>query len=249
MNKTDKTPLKGKLVLNNSEKGAAALCFEENDTRRTIRLCAHDHLVIRNPQGEVVFAGRTAIDYSTNATILNAQHGGQLFPWPAATGYQGYAFIHGAPKDIPADIWLTAVCRRWEWAVELTPCPALLADAPDDGTLKVSGVLDPFFETGTEGVIWSVYDPRKGGYDGLNCLKDGDHLTVFEPDGETVRWQGVVKLEYKRRFRPYPANPQYGQQEVLGFWVHGLQEGLAPTVWAKMFFDRLPCLLVTKPKK
>ncbi len=120
-------------------------------------------------------------------------------------------------------------------------------------TRFVRGVLEPFFETGTEGVIWSVYDTSitndegKWTYDGLYCLQDGDKLTVYEPDGTTVRWQGTVKLEYKRNWQPYPGNPQYGQQAVLGYWVHGLQEDLPPEAWAQMFFDALPVLLERAP--
>jgi hypothetical protein len=98
--------------------------------------------------------------------------------------------------------------------------------------------LEPFFETGTEGVIWAVYEDGKQGYDGLNSLKDGDRLKIFASD-DSILWEGIVQLEYKRRYRPYPLNPQYGQQEVLGYWVHGFQENLDPEVWGKMFFDAL----------
>jgi hypothetical protein len=100
----------------------------------------------------------------------------------------------------------------------------------------ISGELHPFFETGTEGVLWSIYEEGKESYDALHVLEDGDHLTVFDPHGETI-WTGVVQLEYERRYRPYPQNPQYGQQEVFGFWVHGFQADIEPEQWAEMFFD------------
>jgi hypothetical protein len=114
--------------------------------------------------------------------------------------------------------------------------------------LIIHGKLDPFFETGTEGVIWSVYDESKKGYDGLFCLEDGDKLTVYGHDGVTVIWEGVVALEYKRNWHAYPLNPQYGQQAVYGYWVHGFQATLAPEVWAMMFFAGLPAKLERAPK-
>lgn len=245
------TTLKGELIMHIAPKSdamAARLCFKESDTGRILPISKLDHLVIRDAKGNVAFSGTTNLDYTTNQTIINAQQIGQLFPWPEGSNYQGYAFVYGAPENIPADVWLWAVLKNWP--VMFTPNPRLLADnEAGEGELLVSGVLEPFFETGTEGVVWSVYDPRKRGYEGLNQLQNGDHLTVYEPDGVTIRWKGVVRLEYKRNYRPYPMNPKYGQQEVLGYWVHGLQRTLEPEAWARMFFDGLPCLLRRKPKR
>lgn len=107
----------------------------------------------------------------------------------------------------------------------------------------ITGKLDPFFETGTEGVIWSFYEDGKNGYDGLNSLKNGDALKVYSSD-DSILWEGIVNLEYKRRYRQYPLNPQYGQQEIFGYWVHGFQENLEPEVWGKMFLDTLKAELI-----
>lgn len=108
----------------------------------------------------------------------------------------------------------------------------------------IKGKLDPFFETGTEGVIWSVYEDGKEGYDGLHCLEDGDYLMVFNPDDDSLVWEGNVNLEYERNYRPYPMNPKYGQQEVYGFWVHGLQENVEPEDWGTWFFKSYPANLI-----
>lgn len=101
----------------------------------------------------------------------------------------------------------------------------------------IYGALEAYFETGTEGVIWSVYEDGDKGYDGLHCLKNGDNLKVFNKDGSFL-WEGIINLNYKTRYRSYPLNPEYGQQEVLGYWVHGLQVDVEPEAWGKMFFDR-----------
>lgn len=98
--------------------------------------------------------------------------------------------------------------------------------------MQVFGRLDAFFETGTEGIIWSLADQGLPGYDGLWPLQYGDHLDVLDADGETL-WQGMIKLEYANL-----RDPTHNQQQVLGYWVHGLQDGADPETWAKLFFDR-----------
>jgi hypothetical protein len=112
----------------------------------------------------------------------------------------------------------------------------------------INGKLEAFWETGTEGVIWSLYDNNEKGYESLHCLKDGDYLEVYNDDG-SIHWKGDVKLEYKRRYRPFPMNPQYGQQEVFGMWVHGFQDDIEPEFWAKMFFDAKKAAIRKKEKE
>lgn len=112
----------------------------------------------------------------------------------------------------------------------------------------IEGSLDPFFETGTQGIIWSLSELGKG-YEGLHSLKNGDYLKVFKKDSGEILWQGVVKLEYERRLIPIPTNPQYKAQEVCGMWVHGFQDSLEPIVWAKMFFDGSKAQLIKNEQK
>jgi hypothetical protein len=108
---------------------------------------------------------------------------------------------------------------------------------------RIIGVLDAFFETGTEGTLWAIIDNDKTGYEALNILKDGDYLFV-EGDGGDIVWEGEVKLDYEVNYEPYPSRPEFGQQCVLGYWVHGLQEGLPPETWATWFFESRPAVLL-----
>lgn len=104
--------------------------------------------------------------------------------------------------------------------------------------MTVIGRLEPFFETGTEGVIWSLHDMSLPGYDGLWPLYSGDHLQVV--DG--VPWKGVIDLEYtrNRQASPYGGN---GGQVANGLWVHGFQSDMEPDEWATMFFEERRAIL------
>ena len=109
----------------------------------------------------------------------------------------------------------------------------------------IKGTLDPFFETGCEGIVWSVYEDGKSGYDGLNCLKDGDYLKIFDINNPTLLiWEGIIDLEWERNHRKYPNNPEHGQQEIGGYWVHGIQTNVTPKQWQKWFFDNHPAELI-----
>ncbi|MGE4313151.1 MAG: hypothetical protein AB7E85_02615 [Pseudobdellovibrionaceae bacterium] len=103
------------------------------------------------------------------------------------TGYQGQAvggfWVHGVQDDMDSQKWGRMFFNK------------LPAKLERDGHI-IYGALDPFFETGTEGVIWSVQEFGNYGYAGLHCLKDGDKLTVYSVvlDGE-VEWEGPVAFE------------------------------------------------------
>ena len=109
----------------------------------------------------------------------------------------------------------------------------------------IKGKCDPYFETGTEGVIWSVYEDGKEGYDGLHCLNEGDYLTIFDPaDSTKVVWEGNIDLEYERNYLPFPMNPEYGQQAIMGMWVHGIQRNVEPDDWGTWFFKAYPAEVI-----
>lgn len=100
----------------------------------------------------------------------------------------------------------------------------------------IRGFLEPFFETGTEGVVWSLQDPGLPGYDGLDPLEDGDELHVLDDTGGTL-WDGIVRLDFLTGRLPRWAGGEPVQQAVLGYWVRGVQEGMDPEAWGRMFFD------------
>ena len=112
---------------------------------------------------------------------------------------------------------------------------------------SIKGTLQAFSETGTEGIIWSIYEDGREGYDGLNGLHGGDHLTIFHPGNPgIVIWEGNIDLEYERNYHPYPMNPQYGQQAIQGMWVRGIQRDVDPDTWGNWFFKEYPAELIKK---
>lgn len=98
----------------------------------------------------------------------------------------------------------------------------------------IYGVLEDFFETGTEGVVWSVFDENERGYDGLHSIDEGDHLTILDPQGCRI-WAGKIRCDHKAGYRRYPGNPRDGQPSALGYWVRWTQRGFKPDDWARFF--------------
>ena len=86
---------------------------------------------------------------------------------------------------------------------------------------------------------WWRYDLRPiffySPYDDLVDVEEGDRLTVFMPDGETVAFGGVIDPDFEVGFQPYPMNPDLGQQCSCGFWVHWIQRGWDPDMWGRLF--------------
>lgn len=103
----------------------------------------------------------------------------------------------------------------------------------------IHGVLDPWIETGNEGVVWTVYEDDKTGYDGIIALEKGDHLTIYGSDNG-VMFDDIIKPDKKAGWQPYDHNPKYGQPSALGYWVHWTQSGYSPDDWARLFFQKPP---------
>lgn len=72
------------------------------------------------------------------------------------------------------------------------------------------------------------------GYDDMIFIREGDHLTVFGPDGGIV-FDDEIVCNYFAGWQPYPLNPEYGQPCALGLWIHWTQVGWEPDEWAHLF--------------
>lgn len=113
----------------------------------------------------------------------------------------------------------------------------------------ISGKLSAFAETGTGGILWSLFDEYNQGYNSLHTLENGDKLKIYSDETKTkVVFDGGISLEYERLYEPYPLNPKYGQQvdPIHGCYVHGFQSNVEPYDWSKWFYSHLPAELVKK---
>ena len=107
-------------------------------------------------------------------------------------------------------------------------------------------------ETGTEGGHWAVQDERfivdncecpngyppnkphsHWSYDGLIYLEDGDHLKIFDPEGN-IYWEGRIQLKRHPVFT----------EEAYGFWIHADQAGIDRKFWATPFFKHYRAELI-----
>jgi hypothetical protein len=111
----------------------------------------------------------------------------------------------------------------------------------------LTGKLAAYFETGTEGVLWSFYEDGKTGYDALVILKKGDVLQVFNDVARTQEiFHAAVDLEFDTHKEKSAYSDSREQQTVSGYWVHGLQKDIDRETWSKMFFDEKPAHLIVK---
>lgn len=99
---------------------------------------------------------------------------------------------------------------------------------------KCVGVVNQFFETGCEGLMWILEKEGVEGFAALVFIEAGDHLKVFAEDG-AVLFEGVIVPDHHAGYKEYPLNPGHGQPQALGFWIHWTQKGWEPDEWAKLF--------------
>lgn len=100
----------------------------------------------------------------------------------------------------------------------------------------LKGVVDHWYETGSEGVCWVFLNGGKRTWDdGMKFLEAGDRLKVFGEDGKIVVFDGKIVPNYRIGWRKYPMNPKYGQPAALGYWIHWTQKGWKPDDWASLF--------------
>lgn len=101
------------------------------------------------------------------------------------------------------------------------------------------GKIHFFSETGTEGGSWAFQDEAhikpdgSWSYDGLHILKNGDHLTILNPqDGDPI-WDGIISLEQFPVF----------SQAINNLWVHSAQKGISKQTWMDWFSNEYPAVL------
>ena len=101
------------------------------------------------------------------------------------------------------------------------------------------GILIDFFETGCEGLMWTLIQDNMKGWEAMLDLKEGDHLKVFDAAG-SVLFDDVIKPDWKIGWKEYPLNPGHGQPCAQGYWIHWTQSGWQPDAWATLFLHNPP---------
>lgn len=126
---------------------------------------------------------------------------------------------------------------------------------------EMRGVTFLHSETGTEGGWWAmqeddfVTEDGHWGYEGLQCLEEGDDFTVFAEEG-SVLWHGIIHPDSKSgrisrqviRKGKLVEDRTWKQQVVGGMWVHWIQKDMDPETWGELFNGYKRCLLKRKQK-
>lgn len=76
-------------------------------------------------------------------------------------------------------------------------------------------------------------------YEGLHILKDGDRLTIYNPDNKIEIWAGIINLKQYDSFT----------EGASGMWIHADQIGVERNTWAEYFFRQLPAKLTREKKQ
>jgi hypothetical protein len=106
-----------------------------------------------------------------------------------------------------------------------------------DDALTIEGTLEAWAPDGNEPVLWAIHEAARPGPEGVHPLLNGDLLVVYDDTGTPV-WVGSVELGFETGFQPDPLESGRMRQVAGGRWVHGLQKGEDPELWARMFFER-----------
>ena len=113
------------------------------------------------------------------------------------------------------------------------------------------GILEAYWEQGSEGLLWAVYDPAhdteegKRQLSGLQLLENGDYLRVFnDKAGSAVLWEGTVNLDYQRNQIAHPFFKEVKSQRIEGDRVNGIPANVEPSTWLHMFLKEKPCEVI-----
>ncbi|MDE1969979.1 MAG: hypothetical protein KGI50_00125 [Patescibacteria group bacterium] len=118
---------------------------------------------------------------------------------------------------------------------------------------ELNGILHAFFETGCEGLMWTLIEDGKRGYNGLHFIEEGDKLIIYREDSSII-FEGTIMPDHKIGYAEYPGYPGRGQPAALGCWIHWTQQGWQPDDWATLFMQdegkpSLRATLIKKSKK
>lgn len=105
--------------------------------------------------------------------------------------------------------------------------------------LTIDGTLEAWTPAVGEPLLWCIHEAGRPGPEGVHPLLDGDLLVVRDAAGVPV-WVGQVEFDFETALRPDPLDPSGRRQAIGGYWVHGVQKGEDPAVWARMFFEHRP---------
>lgn len=151
--------------------------------------------------------------------IFNTVSQGEIL-WQGDISFDYKQYHHGLQRDMDPQLWSRLFRDN---------LPARLIR---DGR-TIFGCLEPFSETGTEGVIWSVQAYKIAGYGGLCPLRDGDNLTIYSNVRKgDITWQGYVNFGPEKLTR-------LGWNEVVRTATH-----MDAKKWLELCYSRPPVALL-----
>ena len=104
--------------------------------------------------------------------------------------------------------------------------------------LIYEGKLHGLTEGGSEGMIWCLIDDRWDWPKNVIEFRDGDWLTVRDPDGVEL-FDGIILKDREVGKERHEHSQAYSQPCALGFWVHWTQHGWQPDDWAWLFIQHM----------
>lgn len=111
-----------------------------------------------------------------------------------------------------------------------------MAERAKSRNMKIEGTLEAWTPDVSEPLLWAIHEAGRPGPEGVHPLLKGDLLIVHDLAGVPI-WIGKVDFDFETGLQKDPVDPSSTRQVVAGYWVHGLQKGEDPELWARMFFE------------
>lgn len=190
--------------------GTLTVLYDRNEENGAISKVSYG--IDMYPDGDTDEPLRYHITNGDLITVFNSVTKGDIY-WQGTIDMERMSgSVHGIQKDMGKRNWSRMFFQ------------GLPAQIERDGKIMTGG-LDPFCETGTEGIIWSIHEYGKQGYEGLVPLRKGDVLTVFNnvTDGN-IAWHDKIIFDDKpvlwggQNGLKYPPAPKSIQSPEL--WCH-----------------------------